>query len=260
MNANPFTTDSQRDAELAYETHIHAVLAYIQAHLDEPLRLDDLASVANFSPFHFHRLFAAFVGKTVGEYVRRVRLQRAAQQLLDTPQSVTEIALDSGYETPAAFTKAFRQYFAITPSKLREIRDRSATTIVIAPKTKFNQRSLIMQAELRTLPDQQVLYARQKGIVNGDFSQAAKVAFQQLYSYIGQHNLQEKVSSVCLGITPDESSVVPDAECRYDAGVFVNDNEQIDLQPGDPVDIQILPGGRYAIFLHKGPYNTVGQT
>jgi AraC family transcriptional regulator len=260
MNANLLATNGQRNAELEYQAHIMAVLAYIQEHLDEPLRLDVLANVAGFSPFHFHRIFTAFVGETVADYVRRIRLQRAAQQLLDTAQSITEIALSSGYETPAAFTKAFRQYFAITPSKLREVRDRSATTIVISQKTKFNKRSIIMQAEIRSLPDQRVLYARQKGIVNGDFSQAAQTAFHQLYSYIGQHNLKEQVSSACLGITPDEPSVVPDEECRYDAGVFVNDNQQIDLLPGDPVDIQILPGGRYAVFLHKGPYRTLGQT
>ena len=259
MNANP-TVKPQPSAELEYQSHIHAVLVYIQANLDEPLRLEVLAAIAGFSPFHFHRIFSAFVGETVADYVRRVRLQRAAQQILETPQSITNIALSAGYETPAAFTKAFRQYFDITPSKLRDVRDRSATTVVISPKTKLNKRSMLMQAELRTLPDQRVLYARQKGIVDGDFGQAAKIAFHRLYSYIEQHHLQQQVSAVCLGITPDEPGVVPDEECRYDAGVFVNDNSPIAIQSDEPVDVQTLPSGRYAVFLHKGPYNTIGQT
>jgi AraC family transcriptional regulator len=66
-----------------------------------------------------HRLFAAFVGETMGEYIRRMRLGRAVQQLLTTNTSVTQIAL-ARLPTPAAFTKAFRQVFRLTPTQVRK--------------------------------------------------------------------------------------------------------------------------------------------
>lgn len=57
---------------------MHRVIEFIDYHLDEPLELDALAAVANFSAFHFHRLFTAWMGETLGEYVRRRRLEVAA--------------------------------------------------------------------------------------------------------------------------------------------------------------------------------------
>jgi AraC family transcriptional regulator len=73
------------------------VLVHIQQHLDEPLRLDELAAIACFSSFHFHRIFRGMVGESVKEYIRRLRLERAASQLRVGKEPVTQIALDAGY-------------------------------------------------------------------------------------------------------------------------------------------------------------------
>ena len=64
LNKNP-------DSRAEYRSRMHRVLAHIDAHLDEPLDLSSLAGVAHFSPFHFHRLFAAWTGETLGDYLRR---------------------------------------------------------------------------------------------------------------------------------------------------------------------------------------------
>lgn len=116
---NPRYLSNSRN-DLNYRYRINLVIRYIQEHLEESLELESLASVAGFSPYHMHRLFAAFVGETMGEYIRRMRLGRAVQQLLTTNTSVTQIALSSGYQTPAAFTKAFRQVFHLTPTQVRK--------------------------------------------------------------------------------------------------------------------------------------------
>jgi len=71
--------------------------------------------VACFSPFHFHRIFAAYVQETVSAHVRRLRIERAAWRLCHTQESVTDVALDAGYETPGAFTKAFTQVLGENP-------------------------------------------------------------------------------------------------------------------------------------------------
>src|SRR5207302_10988331 len=82
------------DTEQSYRQRILRVLVYLQQHLDEPLPLEDLARVACFSPYHFHRVFRGMVGESVKEHVRRLRLERAAQRLTATGPSVVATALD----------------------------------------------------------------------------------------------------------------------------------------------------------------------
>ena len=77
---------TSRDSRSEYEWRMHKVLAHIDAHLDQPLELAELADVAHFSPFHFHRLFAAWMDETLGDYVRRRRVEVAALRLQTQPR------------------------------------------------------------------------------------------------------------------------------------------------------------------------------
>jgi AraC family transcriptional regulator len=105
--------------ERDYRKRILRVLVHIQTHLDEALPLDELARVAHFSPYHFHRVFRGMVGESVKEHVRRLRLERAAQRLKLGDQPVVQIALDAGYETHESFTRAFSLLFGMPPSQFR---------------------------------------------------------------------------------------------------------------------------------------------
>src|SRR5437764_11125423 len=106
-------------SDATYRQRILAVQLYVQRHLDGDLSLDRLARVAHFSPFHFHRVFKAAVGEGVYEYVRRLRLEKAAFALKTTDRPVVQVALDAGYGTHEAFTRAFRQTFGVSPSQYR---------------------------------------------------------------------------------------------------------------------------------------------
>jgi AraC family transcriptional regulator len=97
------------------------VLGFIDAHLDEDLALEVLATQAAYSPFHFHRRFAALAGMGVHRYVQLLRFKRAAWRAAFRPEvSVTAMALDAGYESPEAFSRAFRQRLGVAPSAFRE--------------------------------------------------------------------------------------------------------------------------------------------
>lgn len=86
-----------------YQQRIGLVLRHIEQNLDSRPDLDELARIACFSPYHFHRIFSAMVGESVAAYVRRLLLERAAMQLGHSPESVTQIALGAGYESVDAF-------------------------------------------------------------------------------------------------------------------------------------------------------------
>ncbi|MCS3804204.1 AraC family transcriptional regulator [Chromobacterium alkanivorans] len=94
-------------------------LAYIDAHLDADLSLERLSRVAACSRFHFHRLFRARFGLSLHQYVRLCRLRRAGERLAFRRCAVLDIALDSGYRSPEAFARAFRQAAGQTPSAFR---------------------------------------------------------------------------------------------------------------------------------------------
>ena len=84
---------SSRDSRSEYERRMHKVLEHIDRHLDEPLDLAALAEVAHFSPFHFHRLFAAWMGETLGDYLRRRRVELAAMRLLSCRSRPSKLSL-----------------------------------------------------------------------------------------------------------------------------------------------------------------------
>lgn len=106
--------------EKEYQRRILKVQVYIQKNLDADLHLDQLAKIACFSPFHFHRIFKGMVGESVKEHVRRLKLERSIAQLKRAKQSVLDIALNAGFETHEAFTRAFREMFGYSPSEMRE--------------------------------------------------------------------------------------------------------------------------------------------
>ena|SRR5689334_13388334 len=109
---------------------IESVMRYIRAHLGEPLDRGTLAAVAGFSIPHFHRVFRAHVGESAISYVRRLRLERAGRKLRMGAVDITEVALAAGYDSHAAFGKAFKQQFGLSPSEFRQLGCRGATQLL----------------------------------------------------------------------------------------------------------------------------------
>lgn len=105
-------------AELARRLRLAA--AHIEASLDRPLPVAGVASAACLSPFHFHRLFTAYFGETPHRYITRLRLERARALLRGSSRSITEVALECGFETPAAFTARFAKRFGVAPRAFRK--------------------------------------------------------------------------------------------------------------------------------------------
>jgi AraC family transcriptional regulator len=106
------------------------VIRYIRKHISEPLDRERLAAVAGFSVPHFHRVFTAQVGESAISYVRRLRLERAARKLRMGAVDITEVALAAGYDTHAAFGKAFKGQFGLSPSEFRQLGCWAATQLL----------------------------------------------------------------------------------------------------------------------------------
>lgn len=234
-----------------YRERINRVIFHIEAHLGEPMNLKDLAKVAYFSPYHFHRIFVAFTGETLAGFVRRLRLERAVQQLLHLDASVTEIALCAGYETPSAFTRAFVALFGITPTEYRE-RHESITLLGARPLALTTiTEDLTMIQEIRAIDPMPVLFVRR----TGPYYQAAGEAFGVLCQFAGPRGLLGP-STRMIGISHDDPHVTDESKFRYDACVSIDREVKTEGEVG----LKTIAGGRYAVFLHAGAYEGFGQT
>lgn len=107
-----------------YHARMQRVLDHIDRHLDGDLGLIALGGVAAFSPHHFQRQFTATFGLSVHRYVQLARMKRASYRLaFRSEATVTEVAMDAGYDTPDAFARAFRRRFGQSPSEFRKSPD-----------------------------------------------------------------------------------------------------------------------------------------
>lgn len=108
-----------------YLGRVNRVIDHIERNLHRPLALDELAKVARFSPYHFHRIFGATVGESLHRFIQRLRVERAAVMLVVNPgHSITEIAIDCGFSSPATFARAFKEAFGTSATQWREQGDR----------------------------------------------------------------------------------------------------------------------------------------
>jgi AraC family transcriptional regulator len=241
-----------------YKRRMLRVLVHIQQHLDEPLPLEALAGVACFSPYHFHRVFKGMVGEPVKEYVRRLRLERAAQRLKLSPASVIDIALDAGYLSHEAFTRSFRSAFGMAPSQFRMARGVRFARVPSGihyhepPSKRFRtlSRGGRMKVEIKTLKPMRVAFMRH----TGPYDEVGKV-WDQLLTVMGKDGYLGG-NPMMLGICHDDPEVTPLAQIRYDACLAVDEG----FVPSGEIGVQTVAGGEYAVTTHTGAYNQLGKT
>jgi AraC family transcriptional regulator len=246
---------------------INRVIDHIEEHLPEALDLGTLASIAHFSPWHFHRLFLAVTGETLADHVRRRRVEVAATRLVTSPQSsALRIALDVGFASAEVFTRAFRARFGVTPSvwrggahlhwarrrrlQLRKIHqaDRKANQAAVRafrnhghlwPTGRVNESGgSPMNVEVITVPETRVAYMRHVGPYGGS---GITRLWQQFAAWCEQQGLM-KPRRKMYGISLDNPNVTPPEKCRYDAAIEVD----AAFKPQGEVGVETLAGGRYA--------------
>lgn len=123
---------------MTFDELIESVLAYIEAHLEEPLSLEDLASQFNVSKFYFHRIFTAVMGESLNHYCLSRRMNAAVKLLTQSKQSLTDIAYQLNFSSQSAFTRTFKNWFDVSPSPVRKgLYKIPVTEVPLVPKRPF---------------------------------------------------------------------------------------------------------------------------
>ena len=245
-----------------YEAAVERAVARIVRSLDEALDLSVLAREAALSTFHFQRVFRGMLGETPIEMPRRLRLERAAAQLIEQDLAVTTIAFAAGYETHEGFTRAFRQAYGGSPSSFRQqasgldIGCSRLPSIELAAPSGVHYRSQhltirfaggesAMDVTIEDMPELRVAAVRHLG----PYSRISE-AFARLGALAGPAGLVRPPDTMMLAIYYDEPETTPAAELRSDAGLTVPEGARLP----EGLTEQRLAAGRYARFTHVGPY------
>jgi AraC family transcriptional regulator len=126
-----------------YKSRINKVLDHINTNVSNEFTLEELASVANFSPYHFHRIFSGIMQETLSQFITRIRLERAATRLIDNPRgSITEVAFDCGFSGSSTFARAFKEKFGMSASQWRDggYTEHSKIRKVLSKNSKLNSK------------------------------------------------------------------------------------------------------------------------
>jgi AraC family transcriptional regulator len=253
-----------------YEKRVNRVIDHVRDHLADELTLADLARVAAFSRFHFHRVFAAFTGETLFGFIQRVRLERAAGALSSHPdQSVLAVALDHGFSSAAAFSRAFRARFGMSATEWRaggagRWRARQARALerwqrnqrqpnrkrgkaitgAHGETSRKSREEAAMNVRVTELPVHHVAYMRYVGPYG---AHGIPELWRKLRKWMETHDRLSD-STVTLGVAHDDPDITALDRCRYDACVVVPASFAADRW----VNVMDVPGGKFAVSDFEG--------
>lgn len=235
----------------AYGKRFDAVLAYIDDHLEGDLSLKALSEVAHFSAFHFHRQFTAHVGVPVARYVQLMRLRRAAHRLASGAEySVLDASLDAAFDSPEAFSRAFRRDFGMAPSAFRQQPNWQTWHAVFA--IPHFSRSISMQVRIVDFAEVRVAALDHCG-PPAQLDQSVR-RFIQWRKSSGQSPVGTQRT---FGIPYGNPDTTPAEEFRFalcgeiDGAVLPNDYGVREM---------IIPGGRCAVVRHIGSPDHIGES
>ncbi len=245
-----------------YKSRVNKTLDYIESRLDHSFTLDELAAVATFSKYHFHRIFMGVIGETPFHFINRLRLQRAATFLIMNPKiTVGEAATQVGFNDISVFSRNFKQHFGQSPSAWRaQMLQKSNLSQTDSNLDKIKQElsiyfcshtktikwrtnmELNKSIEIKNLPDITVAYVRHIGPYKGD-EELFRGLWQKMMAWAGPRGLMAQPDLKSLVIYHDDPKITEDMKLRTSICISVPEDTKVD---GD-VGKMLVEGGQYVV-------------
>lgn len=224
-----------------YAERLERVFLWLADHLDDTLDLTRLAAVACLSPYHFHRVYRSMQGETAADTVRRLRLHRAAVELITGELPIPRVARRAGYGSQEAFTRAFKAAYRVPPARYR--------ASFVPAQTAHRQEDAMettttYEATIRTTPALRVAALPHRGEY-----QSIGSTFERLMALAAGQGLLG-ADTRTFGIYYDDPMATPVSALRSDACVVIPEGRT----PTGDLQLREIRGGRYAVVLHVGPY------
>ncbi|WP_372474709.1 GyrI-like domain-containing protein [Capnocytophaga sp. ARDL2] len=235
-----------KSTQADYHERINKVLEYIGNHLDEKIELKTLAEIANFSEFHFHRIFKAFVNESVGAYITRLRVEASAILLRYSNLSVEQISERVGYEMVSSLSKSFKKFYDVSPTEYRNNK-----TLYIMRKEEFITEIKLKAPKIIDLEPKKVIYIALTGTYGtlnyGD-------TYVKLWAFVKENKLfTAGIEHIC--ISHDDPKITEGDKQRSDICLAIHKP----AKPQGEVGVKEIEGGKYAVFHYQGAYDNLGK-
>jgi len=234
-----------------YISRINKTFDYIESNLEKPMTLAEIASVANFSKFHFNRIFLSMVGETPFQFILRVRIEKAATLILtNNNESISEIAFKCGFSDISVFSRNFKNYFHISASQYRAGKSHNSNlsqqksnshqsdekpTLYFCPELKTIKWRTTMKlnksVEVRELPEMTLAYIRHIGPYKGD-DKLFEGIWNRLFAWAGPRGLIGGKDFRSLVIYHDDPNVTIEDKLRMSVCITVPAATKVDGEIG----------------------------
>ncbi len=232
--------------EQNYRDRVARVVATIVSDPIATRSLDELAAIAHFSPFHFHRIYRGVIGETIAATVRRLRLARRAQLLAAGVETVTQVAMAVGYKSPQAFSRAFREFAGMAPRAFRQQRGFAGLGLAPLPHVSDTPAACDLAVAVVERAPQ-----RLHALVHRGPASTIPHTWWRLMQIAGAWRVRARIGVA----TADggEGGEFVDRGFVYHAGVVL-DGEPSQASELAPIEVA---GGRYAQHTLTGPYTQI---
>jgi AraC family transcriptional regulator len=245
---------------MSYLEQLEKAIIFIENNLKYDIKVEEVAGIAGYSYYHFHRIFEAVLGETIGNYLRIRRLSCAANELIYTDKRILEIAVEYQFESQEAFNRAFKKLYKVSPGSYRKNRIEriiGSQRPINFTHLKHLQENVSLQPSIVQIDDVMLIGIRGK-------SSLKKNRLPSLWKELDARidDIPNKIEMIRgYGICEadpdfDLSEFNESTESGHFIGVAVTSLEKI---PRDMYS-KILPGGKYAVFTHKGKLSTLELT
>lgn len=245
-----------------YISRINKTFDYIESNLEKSMTLEELAKVANFSKFHFNRIFHSIVGETPFKFILRVRIERAATLIASNKkESISEIAHKCGFSDISIFSRNFKNYFQVSASQYRSVKSNISNlsqqdsnshqgdekpTQYFCPELKTikwrTKMKLNKSVEVKELPKMTVAYIRHIGPYKGD-DKLFESIWNRLFSWAGPRGLIGGKDFKSLVIYHDDPNVTIEDKLRMSVCITVPSDTKV----GGDVGKMEIEAAKYVI-------------
>jgi AraC family transcriptional regulator len=230
---------AKQQTQESYQARLARVVDHIYTHLDEDIRPEGLAEIACLSPYHWHRIYVAMRGETIGVTIRRLRLVRAADRLANSDLPIDMIAKRAGYSGADAFARAFRDSYGKTPADYRATGSHAAFKAAAEAEDHAG-----FPIAIETLPATRCASVPHRG----GYMQIDQ-AMGRLFTALAMQKVSAP-NQAMRAVFFDDPDLTPVDSLRSAACSPIAEGVSL----AAPLEETVLRGGLYARLRYRGPY------
>ncbi|SED99308.1 transcriptional regulator, AraC family [Tenacibaculum sp. MAR_2010_89] len=232
------------------------LIEFLEKKFKSTIKAEDIEEVSFYSYRNINRIFLALQHETIGQFIKRRRLEKAAEYLKFSTIEISDIAMEIGYGDIAAFSKSFKKHFGCNPTQFRKSfsLQQKITNEILKNKSQ-HENTQELNFEVETLPTIKIVYIQYKGSYEN--IKEIEKTWKQLLKYAYKKKLLSE-KTIVLGEVLDDNELSSSIHCRYNACIVLNDNQSLNSE--GLFIVKEIPSQKYAKFIHKGSHESCFET